>query len=845
MTKALPLEGIRILDLTQYTAGPFCTRVLGDYGADIIKIEPPRGDPARQLPPFAGDQPGPERSGLFLFLNTNKRSVVLDLESEADRDTLLALAARADALVESFRPGTLERLGIGYKTLAAANPRIVVTSISNFGQDGPYRDWQGTDLTLYAMGGPLLWTGEPDQQPIRTAGRLGTYHAGYLAALATTIGLRGADLRGEGEHIDVSIFESLTHNIDRRLVNLFIYQYSGRRASRGSFGRGLGNAMLPCADGWFMLGAGPWSGSASLPTLMKLVGCGHLLERPEWRAATVYSDPERITEFEACVLPWMLQRTKAEITEACQQHGLMGAPLNTVADLLEDPSFTAREFFQEIDHPSTGPVRYPGYHFRLHDGAGDMPPRRRAPLLGEHTEQVLSEVSGGHDQSIRVPNFMPTTVGSTSKPQLPLEGVRVLDLTVAYAGSFATMQLADWGAEIIRVESCQYFPIQTRGALARPRADMIPKGITPPWYPDDDPGLRPWNRCAQFNAHARGKLSMTVDLMRPEGQEIFEALVEKADGIIENNLPRYMERLGVTWDRLSSINPRLILVRAPAFGLTGPYRNLRTYGSHMEAVVGHPVLRAYPGLAFDRAPSGVPADALSGLGAALALTLGLRHRERTGRGLQIELATAENLVPFLGEFIMDYTLNGRLYERMANDHWYLAPHNVYPCRGGDRWVAIAVRDEDDWRRLHRVVREPELADPRFSSMESRHAHRSELDAIIARWTAQRDAHWVMRRLQSEGVPAGVAMNEPDLLYDPQHDARGFFQEIESPETGTQRYVGRAWRASKTPEPAWRPPPRLGEHNEYVYRELLGVSVEEYSRLEELGHIGVDFAASIP
>jgi crotonobetainyl-CoA:carnitine CoA-transferase CaiB-like acyl-CoA transferase len=400
------------------------------------------------------------------------------------------------------------------------------------------------------------------------------------------------------------------------------------------------------------------------------------------------------------------------------------------------------------------------------------------------------------------------------------------------------MHLADCGAEVIRVESRQHFAATTR--MATPAIPTTYIGPTTA-FPDDDPGERPWNRCALFTGHARGKRSMTLDLTRPEGQEVLEQLVAQADVLIENNLPSHMERLGINWERLSKINPRLILVRVPAFGLSGPYSEYRALGNNMESICGHNVIRAYPDLSLDYAPGGVPADALSGIAGAFAVVLGLRHRERTGRGMYVESATTENMAPMLGEFIMDFSMNGRQWEGMANDHFFLAPHNVYRCAGEDDWVTIVARNEDDWRALCQVLGQPELLeDVRFSSMEARYEHRKELDAIIGTWTAVRRPQWVMERLQQVGVPAGVVMHEPDVLNSPQHTARAFFQTIESPETGRQRYAGRAWHASKTPSKAPRHPPLLGEDNEYVYRELLGFTDEQYRRFEELGHIGMDY-----
>lgn len=433
-------------------------------------------------------------------------------------------------------------------------------------------------------------------------------------------------------------------------------------------------------------------------------------------------------------------------------------------------------------------------------------------------------------------------VDAARRTRLPLEGVRIIDFTVVWAGPYGTMQLADWGAEVIRVESIHHFASATRGQMPWPPAAFVAAmGNNGLGMPDDEAGARPWNRNAIFNAHGRNKRSMTVDLSRPEGREVLHRLIAISDGLVENNLPPNIEKQGVSWEALSAVNPQLVMVRMPAFGIEGPYRGYRTWGNHMEALAGHTLIRTYPDLSPEYAPSGVPADAAGGVSAALAFTLGLRQRRKTGKGVLVEMATAENFVSFLGEFILDYSMNGRTWEQMGNDHWWWAPHNVYRCAGADRWVTIAVRSEVEWAGLCDAMRRPDLrTDPRFADMASRYQHRRELDPLIGQWTATRDPYWVMYRLQERGIPAGVVMSESDVLESRQHAVRDFFQEFDHPETGHQRYVGQLWSASQTEHPPARPAPLLGEDNEYVYKELLNFSDEEYRRFEELGHIGMDY-----
>ena len=337
-----------------------------------------------------------------------------------------------------------------------------------------------------------------------------------------------------------------------------------------------------------------------------------------------------------------------------------------------------------------------------------------------------------------------------------------------------------------------------------------------------------------------------MHLGTPEGQAALDRLIEHSDGLIENNLPPNIEKQGITWERVSAVNPQMIMLRVPAFGIEGPYRGYRTWGNHMEALLGHPVLRSYPQLSLDYAPMAVPSDAASGIGGALAFAMGLRQRRKTGKGLMIEAATAENFVPFLGDFVMDYSMNGRVQERLGNTHPTMAPHNVYPCFGTDRWIAIAVRSEDEWASLCRVMHQLGLEDdPRFATMESRHEHRDELDARIAEWTAIKDAYWVMERLQIEGIPAGVAMHERDVLENRQHGARDFWRTI-TPSGGRDAASRRPAVAHHPATTRARPatPRALGEDNEYVYKEVMGYSDEEYADFERMGHIGMDYDPSV-
>jgi crotonobetainyl-CoA:carnitine CoA-transferase CaiB-like acyl-CoA transferase len=426
--------------------------------------------------------------------------------------------------------------------------------------------------------------------------------------------------------------------------------------------------------------------------------------------------------------------------------------------------------------------------------------------------------------------------------KLPLEGIRVLDFTVVWAGPFATMLLADHGAEVIRVESLQFFPSVTRGTLARPDKDLA--RTLPGYagaYPEYDPGERPWNRHPMFNPHARNKLGMTVDLSRPKGREIFIQLVSASDVLIENHSARFMENLGLTYDVLQRSKPDLIMVSMPAFGMSGPYKYYQGFGINVESVCGLTWLRKYPGADLSETSSTLHMDAASGASAAFAVLAALHYRRRTGKGQFIDFVQAENLMQQIGEILMDVPLNGRSQSSLGNRHPAMAPHGCYPCRGSDRWVVIAIATDKEWERFCQVMGHPSWAqEARFADTASRYRHQEALDECIAAWTRQHQTWEIAERLQQAGIAAGPVMRESDLFTDPHLHARGFFHIVTHAEAGTHVYPGLMWKMSKTPATFRRPAVRLGEHNDYVYREVLKLSDAQIQTLRDEGYIGMDF-----
>ena len=429
--------------------------------------------------------------------------------------------------------------------------------------------------------------------------------------------------------------------------------------------------------------------------------------------------------------------------------------------------------------------------------------------------------------------------------RLPLAGLRVLEITVVWAGPYCGSFLADLGAEIIRVESTNTFVPLTRGAAPHPSQAVIDNlPLYSGGLPGRVPGDRPFNRSPMFNSHARNKRSMTVNLLEPGGREVFDRLVAVSHVLIENNPTETMEKLGISYESLKAVKDDFIMLRMPAYGSTGPYRDFRAHGVHIEGVVGHTQLRGYTDTDPSYNTTVLMSDAAAGVQGAFAVLAALRHRKRTGEGQLVELGQAENFFPYLGEYYLDYAMNGRTHGPLGNRH-PTALQNCYPCASDDQWLVITVYDHQQWLALCDVIGAPQLAsDTSLADAPARTARQDEIDQHIAAWTRTKNPTEAMNILQKAGVPAGAVMNQADAFADPHIQSREFFREAYQADCGTHLYPGPLYRMSDTPLGIHRGPAMLGQDNEYVYRDLLGYSASEYTTLEASGHIGTDYAPGV-
>ena len=794
-----PLGGLTVLDLGGMRTA-YAARLMADMGADVVLVEPPDGDPARRMPPFAGDQPGPERSLVHLAFNTNKRSAVLDLSDDADRDRLLDLAAGADAVFEGFHPGYLDSLGLGYAALAERNPGLVLCSVTPFGQTGPYTSYQGSDLHVEAMGGLMTIQGAADRAPCMSPAFLGYSLPGVHAALGVLHALhaRQATAGGLGQHVEVSMQEVVAN------IHFIVsqYGYNATPQSRPGIGSGGATGIFDCRDG--SVGFSP-------------ITPGQWKALVEWMDEPVLRDPvletfvgrrEQADLIHGLVTTFLARFDVADFVEQAQARRIPAAPVSTPAGLATNPHLLDRRYFIDLEHPATGSYRLPGALAQLSETPWGV--ARPAPRLGEHTDEVLAAAK---------PSPAPTTpTAPSTSPQapLPLGGIRIVDLTRIWVGPYCTRQLADFGADVVKVESTLFDQNSRAGGILPTHADL-----------------------------SRNKRSITLDLHTPGGQEVIKRLVAESDALVENYAAGTLSRWGLGYDDLRHINPDLVYLSMPGWGSVGPYADHVLFGLQAQTASGVSYLWGYPD-APPRDRCGIYyADFFVGSQAAFVLEAALLHRRSTGRGQFIEISQVEAMANAMAVPFLDHAVNGRDVQPAGNDRAYAAPHGVYPCAGDDRWVAIACETDAQWAGFAAALtphappgaRPPEWTlDERFRTFEGRAAHRDALNAHITTWTADLTPKQVMFTLQRHSVPAAAVQDSEDIFFDPHLRSRGYIQPIEHPEPvwGKVHHAMFTAHLPRNPAAVRLPAPALGAHTREVLTQLAGYSEEDIQRLADSG-----------
>jgi len=789
--KNAPLAGFQVLELGEMVAVPYAAKLLADLGADVIKVEcPDTGDPARLRGPWIDRVLEPECSGTFLYLNTSKRSVCLDLETDEGREVFARLAARVDVLIEDRDPGRLEALGLGYPALAARNPGLIMTSVTPFGQSGPNAGHKSQSLNLFHSGGhtaPFDIIEAQDRAPARAGGYLGEYDAGLTAALGTLGALYGRRRTGRGEHIDCSKQEAMMC-LERVTIGRFANESNPFGSRRGPGG------LSKAKDGWVMLTTleqHQWDG------LVRAMG------NPRWAEAEwCQSYQGRMDHWDELAQhkdAWGQSLTREEIYHAAQQEGTPAAPVRDVAEVLAWPQLKARGFFAEVDHPAAGPLSLPTAPFRFSESPWCG---TRAPLLGEHSDEVLAGLEA-------LPE--PVETGAGGRDARPLEGIRIVDFTWAWAGPQGSLLLGMLGAEVIKVESQARLDHSRVHSLT---AGSLQGGI------DESP---------VFNDLNLGKRSVTLNLRSERGRDLVKQLVAKSDIVLQNMRPGVLDKLGLGYDDLREIKSDIIMLSSSAVGAGGPEGRYAGYAPTFACLSGIASISGH----IDEPPISLSGsvDLRVGTMSAFAVLAALHHRQRTGAGQNIDLSSTEVISAMMGHVFLDHQLGGNVPGRMGNRDDWMAPHGCYRCRSDGEaasWVSIAVVDDAEWVALRGVLEDAALDAADFATAIDRKRNEDVLDERIEKWTRERSADEIVAILQAAGVATGSIQSGATLSQDPHVRAREVFVPISHPHLGQLRSVRPPWRmrGAALNEPA----PLLGQHNDYVLGEILGLEPHQIEGL---------------
>jgi crotonobetainyl-CoA:carnitine CoA-transferase CaiB-like acyl-CoA transferase len=739
-------EGMRVVDLSTGIAGGYCSKLLTDLGADVVKLERPDGDPLRQYSATGSVGKDDDPDGvLFRYLHTSQRSVVTDDPSQVG-----SWVDAADVVIESFTPGTAEELGV-------VGVAPVTVSISSFGRGGPDSELSLPEEVLQARCGSLSNHGHMDRPPLTVGGQLGEYVTGAFAALGAVTAWWRASRTGEPEHVDVSMLEAMQYTLVT--VPTLMARFPGGHKISFRW------VMLPGNE---PTGDGKYVGITTVTTqqwrsLLHVMGRDDLDDDEDLR--TFLGRFRRAREVNEAIRIWTMQYTADEVVERCAEGRVPAAVVGNGQLLPTFAQLAAREAF--VKQPDAGflrpraPFRFSAVHDRV------MTP---APRLGEHT-----------DDPVPAPRPMGGPPGAVG--QQPFAGVRVLDFTAFWSGPFATAWWSAMGADVIKVESVQ-----------RPDGIRFSAAVRP----KDEP--RYYEMSGLFHATNLGKRGITLDLGQPEGIAIAKQLIERSDIVCENFTPRVMDAFRLDYDAMRALRPDVIVLRLPAFGLSGPWRDRPGFAQTMEQITGMAWLTGYEG-----GPPIIPGgfvDPAVGVHAATALVAAFEHRDRTGEGQLVEMPMIEVAAAMTAEQVAEYTAYGELLGRRGE-------HGVYRCEGeGEQWVAL-------------------------------HSPSDPLPAQArAAWCAERPPEQAAKELLDAGIPAAAMVPAFMTLDDPQLRARGYFEPVAHPLVGDHEYPSWPMRFSGGPDRYWRDPaPMLGQHNDVVLGDELGAGAHELTRLRERHVIG--------
>jgi crotonobetainyl-CoA:carnitine CoA-transferase CaiB-like acyl-CoA transferase len=790
-----PLSGYTVVDLSTGIAGAYCTKLLADGGADVVKVEAPEGDSLRSWSASGAELTGD--GPLFTFLAGGKHSVVADPDAAADASMVERLLAGADAVVWSRGSRVAELPTFAPRAIHDRHPHLVVTAITPFGLDGPWHDRPATEFTLQAWSGGAIGIGRgsQDRAPVHVGGQAGDWVAGaYASALA--LAFRARALRdGRGELIDLSMLEAQILCLTYYPVTYFEMLGKPWRTERKPTVPGVAEA----ADGLVALGCGT---AQQWFDLCAMSGHDEWIDEESELTITQQANLHAEELYE-----WLRGQNVDDVRDLASAFRIPNSPVGNGANVTEMDHYVERGAFVANPHGYTQPAQ----PYRLSSVPLHEP--RRAPALGEHTEVHRAAAPEAREH-----------VAATATNPLPLSGVRVLDMTTFWAGPSCTHAMAMLGAEVIHLESTR-----------RPDGTRLIAGIpasVPQW----------WERSPIFSALNTNKLGITLDFQTERGLALLRRVIPTCDVIVENFTPRVIDQLGLDFDTVRALRDDIIMVRMPGFGLDGPWRDNPAFAYIIEDATGLSWLTGYP----DRNPYEPYSigDPNAGIHALNAVLLALEHRRRTGEGVLVEASMADAALNVAAEQVIEYTANGVLLQRAGNRGPAAAPQNIYQVSGidefgrDDNWVAIAVASDAQWRALRDALGRPDWA--MAADLEDalgRRARHDEIDDQLGAWCRTRTGDEVVETLWAAGVCVAKVLQPHRQTEIEQLAHRGFFEQLGHPVNPAASHSTLPARFAGGPATFHRQPaPLLGEHTAEVLRGL-GLDDDDIASLFDDGVIG--------
>ncbi|BBZ26290.1 putative CoA-transferase [Mycolicibacterium madagascariense] len=781
------LRGLRVIETAESPAGEYCGKLLADFGADVVKVERPGvGSPTRSMHPLIGSGPEPENSGLFAYLNTNKRSVVCDPSTEAGAGLLHGLIAGAHAVVDDHDPTWLVGVGLSPGDVERRYPELVVCSITPYGHHAPPQTWNAQSLNVFHASGWGFHTpshADPSTAPLKGPGRfLVDYEAGLDAALCVVACLYGLLHGRPGRFVDVSEQAVMASRSDC-VTGRFVTGEITPEGSREDYDQQGPASFFPCADGYVYLYV---TSTSHWRALKDLLGHPAWLDGfdDDWLEFSVTR--EKVARFHDGFARWVSDEERVAVSERAQRIGVPLVPVNDASDLPESAQYRHRGFFREVHHPVLGTVRHPTVPYLL--SASPAVITSAAPALGEHTDDPAW--LGDRPTVVATQHRRPGRSRGG-----PLAGIRVVELTKVWAGPYAGKLLAFLGAEVIKVETS-----------TRPE-EMRAYGGTDvdhaPFFLSINPEI----------------LSVDLDIKTPAGMDQLRALIAESDVVVNNLRPGAMERQGLGHPDLAAIRPDIISVSIKMWGNDGPLGYQTGYAPCFAALSGLAALVGHPG----GGPLGTSmryGDSTVGAAAAFAALAALVHRETTGEGQFVDLSAVETLSSMAGDSLVEHALTGRPMQPDGNRHPDMAPHGCYPCRDGT-WLSLAVVDDEQWRRLCQTLSAPGQLASAYGTRTVRLAGADALDDELAALTRDRDVDDLVQRLRAAGVPAAKSATALDVIADDMLWARECFRFVSDHVEGLRPVLGASWRMSTDNATIENGAPNLGEHDGYVFGDVLG------------------------